>query len=78
MTHDERFPGAPPESYVCEEGWLVCGEQAWTEREWSIRGSLSLTGQPIGRPPKYRTAAERAEATRRLAHEWYLRHRARR
>lgn len=33
MTLD-RFPGAPPYAYVSEEGWLVCGDQAWTEEEW--------------------------------------------
>lgn len=42
----DRFPSAPPGSYVSEEGWLVVGDEAWTEAEWRSR----LT--PKGRVPR--------------------------
>ena len=32
-----RFPNAPEDSYVCEEGWLVIDDEAWTEEEWAAR-----------------------------------------
>jgi hypothetical protein len=32
-----RFPGAPPGSYISEEGWLVYDDEAWTEDEWNCR-----------------------------------------
>lgn len=30
----DDFPGAPPSAHVCEEGWLILGEEAWTVEEW--------------------------------------------
>lgn len=29
------FRDAPPGSYVCEEGWLIVGDEAWTVEEWN-------------------------------------------
>jgi hypothetical protein len=52
---DPRFPDAPLDSYVCEEGWLVVGDQAWTEDEWArTRDATYRYGRrPNGRPRKY-------------------------
>jgi hypothetical protein len=53
-----HFPDAPAGSYVCEEGWLVINDQAWTEAEWSVehqfrnRPSRRIRGRLVGRPRK--------------------------
>jgi hypothetical protein len=31
------FPDAPDGSYVCDEGWLIINDEAWTEEEWRYR-----------------------------------------
>lgn len=36
-----KFPGAPEGSYISEEGWLIVGDEAWTEREWTLELSVS-------------------------------------
>jgi hypothetical protein len=46
-TPDPRFPNAPVDSYVSEEGWLIIDDEAWTEAEWRNPG---VHGRPLGRP----------------------------
>lgn len=54
------FPDAPAGSYVSEEGWLICANEAWTVTEWADRtprlGGLYATG---GRPVRYDDEAHR-------------------
>lgn len=30
------FPGAPLDASYSEEGWLLIGDEAWTEHDWSL------------------------------------------
>ena len=43
------YPGVPEGAYVCEEGWLCIGEEAWTWHEWRAH----MYG---GRPVQYHDA----------------------
>ena len=70
---DPRFPKAPPGSYVCEEGWLIVGDEAWTEEQWNDRQWVK--GARRG-PLRYATEEERLEAKRRSAREYQRRKRA--
>lgn len=49
---DPRFPGAPPGSYVSDEGWLIVGEEAWTAEEWSGDHGVRWRRNHPGRPPE--------------------------
>lgn len=68
---DPRFPGAPPGSYVTEEGWLVYGDEAWTEDDWRVYVSArpAASGHRGGPPRRYETVSERR-------HFEYIRRRA--
>lgn len=68
MTDNTRlldFPDAPAGSYVCEEGWLIVGDEAWTAEEWraSARRPHSTTG---GRPRLYDDYAHHRMRQRKL------------
>jgi hypothetical protein len=74
------FPGAPRGAYVCAEGWLIVGEEAWPLDEWlhpvcrrPRRGAPREAR--IGRPQKYATEAERLDARRRSSREHMRRRR---
>jgi hypothetical protein len=67
MTRLKDFPNAPAGSWVCSEGWLIVGDEAWTVAEWN--------GEPIHRS-KYATAEERRAALRRSWRESKRRARA--
>ncbi len=71
---DRRFPEAPPGSYVSEEGWLVVGDEAWTEDEW--RGGSFWRFERADGPRRYTTDEERLEARRRARRESARRRRA--
>lgn len=46
MSRDP-FPGAPVGATYSEEGWLVIGDEAWTEHEWRLltaAGRRTVTG----------------------------------
>lgn len=79
MITRKDFPGAPIGSYVCEEGWLVVGDQAWTVEEWLSPLSIHRGGRMgrNGRPLKYENETDRAEAKRRFDREYYRRRRER-
>jgi hypothetical protein len=77
VTRLSDFTDAPLGAYVCEEGWLVVGDEAWTFEEWlyaeecrnyAFRRPKSTTN---GRPRIYPTLQARRHAE-------YLRHKARR
>ena len=60
------FPGAPYGSYVNEDGWLIVGDEAWTEREWRARsGGVTLGRVQIGRPVQYDDEAHRKDREKR-------------
>lgn len=66
----DRFPGAPPSSYVCEEGWLIIRDQAWTEAEWRNRHRRLRRAGQIGRPVRYDDERHRLDRERkRLARQ---------
>ena len=60
-----RFPDAPPGSYVCEEGWLIVGDEAWTEYEWNVYVDARPRSIGRGRPRQYANAEERRRAAYR-------------
>ena len=35
MTDLHRFPGAPADAILSEEGWLLLQDEAWDETAWS-------------------------------------------
>jgi hypothetical protein len=77
MSALDRFPGAPASAYVCEEGWLVIGQQAWTETEWNGEQGNAYRSEQA----RQRTPAGRARAAARIRrwkqrHPGYRRHRA--
>ena len=42
-----RFPGAPKGAEYTDEGWLIWGDEAWTEHEWKLLRPLqrrAITG----------------------------------
>ena len=54
--HD-LFPGAPEGAALTEEGWLVIGDEAWTEEDWRIAIKRSdfrreLRNRVVSSPPK--------------------------
>jgi hypothetical protein len=51
-----RFPNAPEGAYVCEEGWLIIDDEAWTEEEWAPK--------PGGRPVTYDDERHRRDRER--------------
>lgn len=57
---NEPFPDAPPGSYVCDEGWLIIDDEAWTEDEWAHRNRWL-----IGRPTKYTDERHRRDRERK-------------
>lgn len=68
------FPDAPDGSYICEEGWLVVDDEAWTEDEWRARNQGTRPSYWEVREPRrghrYKTEAERIEARRRSRREY--------
>lgn len=38
----QPFPDAPENSYVTPEGWLIVGDEAWTEEEWARRNKWEI------------------------------------
>ena len=64
-----RYPGAPPGSYVSEEGWLVVGAEAWTEEEWARRERWRDRRPKASHPRRYASDEERLEARRRARRE---------
>jgi hypothetical protein len=86
-----RFPGAPRAAVFTAEGWMVWGDEAWTEHEWRLltpRERRQVTGdQPAwdeGTPEPERVSLKRRLADMpagdRAAYkrEWQRRHRAKR
>jgi hypothetical protein len=72
MTVLADFPGAPPGSYVCEEGWLIIGDQAWTLTEWNT----ALGGDERKKyQNRYDSETARREARRRSKREYMRRKR---
>jgi hypothetical protein len=77
MSALDRFPGAPKGAYVCEEGWLIVGDEAWTEAEWSTRHGRSTVS--FGQSKylnRYTTQTERRLARLRTRRESARRRRA--
>ena len=77
MTRDVTFPDAPADSYVSEEGWLICGEEAWTLHEWMAYPNRrpGYIGVPQ-RARRYDNDEDRKEARRRAGREHMRRKRA--
>lgn len=61
------FPGAPANGYVSREGWLVCGDQAWTRDEWAATAWHRARDREYRRRPEVR--ARRIAASKRWAAE---------
>lgn len=71
------FPGAPPGSYVCEEGWLIVGDEAWTPQEWASGWfPHPRSGDSTKYTRRYDTAEERVAARRQAGRESKRRARA--
>lgn len=73
MTTLRDFPGAPPGATVCEEGWLIVGDEAWTVHEWSTALGEDQRAKYAAR---YDTEDDRLEARRRAKREYMRRKRA--
>ena len=81
MTTLTDFPNAPSGSWICEEGWLIIGDEAWTADEWRhmayYNGAVPKprpTKDPqvprrIDRRIKYQNDDERVAARRRQKRE---------
>lgn len=72
------FPGAPPGSYVSDEGWLIVGDEAWTLDEWTHQRAQAAraSSRPTKYHIRYATDDERREAKRRVRRESARRRRA--
>lgn len=73
---DPRFPNAPLDSWVSDEGWLIIGDEAWTEEEWQRRERFRDRRRKAPAPTRYATEEERLEARRRTRRESARRRRA--
>jgi hypothetical protein len=69
------FPSAPPGSYVCEEGWLIVGDEAWTPDEWARRSRGDVEHPRRYNGFRYDTDEERQAARRRSRREYNWRSR---
>lgn len=65
------FANAPQCSYVNEDGWLVLGDEAWTEAEWKRYQNKLKYGV------RYQTDEERKAARQKTWREYMRRRRAR-
>lgn len=75
MRTRDRFPQMPAGSYVCEEGWLIVGEEAWTLHEWLCRLGLRSEEDRSKYRPRGYTEEQRREAHREANRRWRRRQR---
>ena len=73
-----KFPGAPAGSWVSPEGWLIVGDEGWTQHEWAIEDHPPRLANGAKHAIRYETEEERQEARRRSSREAMRRTRARR
>jgi hypothetical protein len=79
---DPRYPGAPGDATISEEGWLIIGDEAWTEAEWRNDQGLAYRRQQREQERPVRTGYFReyrdrnVEKVRKYRREWMRERRA--